>query len=155
MWTSLTSGESGMTTMRQILAKKGSKVWSIAPDDTVLLALQQMAEANVGAMVVLEGRKPVGIFNERRYSREVILKGRSSANTLVREVMLADFKRVGPDQTVEQCMALITESRQRHLLVMNRGRLLGVVSIGDLVKSIIDEQEHTIAQLVQYVTGAA
>jgi CBS domain-containing protein len=152
---SLTPGESGMTTMRQILAKKGTKVWSIAPDDTVLAGLERMAEADVGAMVVLEGRKPVGIFNERRYAREVILKGRSSASTLVREIMQTDFKRVGPDQTVEECMALMTESRQRHLLVMNRGRLLGIVSIGDLVKSIIDEQEHTIAQLVQYVTGAA
>ena len=126
---SLTPGESGMTTMRQILAKKGTKVWSITPDDTVLAGLERMAEADVGAMVVLEGRKPVGIFNERRYAREVILKGRSSASTLVREIMQTDFKRVGPDQTVEECMALMTESRQRHLLVMNRGRLLGIVSI--------------------------
>ncbi len=144
-----------MTTVRQILDKKGSKVWSIGPEETVLAALQLMADAEIGALVVLDGRKPVGIFTERHYAREVILRGRSSAQTLVREVMHTDFIRVSPDQTVEQCMAVMTESRQRHLLVMNRGRLMGLVSIGDLVKSIIDEQEHTIAQLVQYVTGAA
>ena len=144
-----------MTTLRQILARKGSKVWSMEPDQTVLAALQLMADAEIGALVVLDGRKPVGIFTERHYAREVILKGRSSAEMLVGEVMHTDFIRVSPDQSVEECMAIMTDSRQRHLLVMNRGRLLGLVSIGDLVKSIIDEQEHTIAQLTQYVTGAA
>ena len=144
-----------MTTIRQVLARKGSKVWSIGPDETVLAALQLMADAEIGALVVLDGRKPIGIFTERHYAREVILRGRYSAQTLVRDVLHTDFIRVSPDQSVEQCMAVMTESRQRHLLVMNRGRLLGLVSIGDLVKSIIDEQEHTIEQLVQYVTGAA
>lgn len=142
-----------MTTIRQVLANKGPEVTTIGPDETVFRAIEIMAERDIGALVVEENQVPVGLLSERDYAREVILKGRSSRDTPIRDVMVADFARVTPDQTVEDCMTLMTDKRIRHLPVMEDGRLIGLVSIGDLVKSVIDQQKSTIEQLVDYVRG--
>ncbi len=140
-----------MTTVQQILDTKGRDIYSVRPDDTVLHALQLMESKNVGALVVKEGERLVGIFTERHYARKVFLKGRSSPKTLIREVMETDVLYVEPGQTAEACMALMTEKRIRHLPVLRDGRLIGIVSIGDLMKSIIADREFSIDQLVRYV----
>ncbi len=143
-----------MTTVEQVLDKKGREVWTIRPDDTVLHALEEMARKNVGALVAVENEALVGIFTERHYARNVFLKGRSSPQTLVRDVMTADVIFARPDQTVDQCMAIMTEKNTRHLPVLDDGKLVGIVSIGDLVKSIIDQKQFTIEQLVNYISGS-
>ncbi len=140
-----------MTTVQQILDTKGRDIYSVRPDDTVLHALQMMESKNVGALVVKEDERLVGIFTERHYARKVFLKGRSSPKTLIREVMETDVLYVEPGQTAEACMALMTEKRIRHLPVLRDGRLIGIVSIGDLMKSIIADREFSIDQLVRYV----
>lgn len=142
-----------MTTVEQVLDKKGRDVWTIHPDNSVFQALQEMASKDVGALVAIEYETPVGIFTERNYARNVFLKGRSSPTTLVRDVMRTDVIYVRPDQTVNQCMAIMTEKRVRHLPVLQEGNLVGLVSIGDLVKSIINQQKFTIEQLVNYIGG--
>ncbi len=142
-----------MTTVRQILDAKGHDIYFVRPDDTVLHALQMMERRNVGAVLVNEDDNLVGIFTERHYARKVFLKGRSSPKTLVREVMERDVIYVEPGQSAEACMALMTEKRIRHLLVLRDGRLVGVISIGDLMKSIIADRELNIDQLVRYVQG--
>ena len=142
-----------MTTIRQVLEKKGRNVTTIAPDETVFRAIEIMAERDIGALVVAENHEPVGLLTERDYAREVILKGRSSRDTPIRDVMVADFASVGLDDSVDQCMELMTDKRIRHLPVLEHGRLVGLVSIGDLVKSVIDQQQSTIQQLVGYVSG--
>ena len=142
-----------MTTVKQVLDKKGHEVWTIHPDDSVLLALDRMASKNVGALVATENETVVGIFTERHYARNVFVKGRSSPTTPVRDVMRTDVIYVRPDQTVDQCMAIMTEKRVRHLPVLHEGKLIGIVSIGDMVKSIISQQEFTIEQLVNYISG--
>ncbi len=144
-----------MTTIKQVLDNKGHEVLTVRPDDTVLRALELMASKNVGAVIVTENDAPVGIFTERDYARNVILKGRSSSNTPVRDIMSADVIFVQPEQTVDQCMAIMSDKRFRHMPVMQEGKLVGIVSIGDLVKTIIDEQAFTIQQLQGYIGGNA
>ena len=142
-----------MTTVQQILDAKGHDIYSVRPDDTVLHALQMMERKNVGAMLVKEDDNLVGIFTERHYARKVFLKGKSSPKTRIREVMEPDVVYVEPQQSAEACMALMTEKRIRHLPVLRDGRLLGIISIGDLMKSIIADREFNIDQLVRYVQG--
>ena len=144
-----------MTTIKQVLDRKGHDVLTVRPDDTVLHALEQMASRNVGAVIVTENDAPVGIFTERDYARNVILKGRSSSNTPIRDIMVPDVVFVQPDQTVDECMAIMSEKRFRHLPVLQEGKLAGIISIGDLVKTIIDEQAFTIEQLQGYIGGNA
>jgi CBS domain-containing protein len=143
-----------MTTINQVLDRKGHDVLTVRPDDTVLDALQQMASRNVGAVIVVENDAPVGIFTERDYARSVILKGRSSSTTPVRDIMSPDVIFVRPEQTVDECMAIMSGKRFRHLPVLQEGKLVGIVSIGDLVKTIIDQQEFTIEQLKGYIGGS-
>jgi CBS domain-containing protein len=142
-----------MDTVRQLLDSKGREVWTTDVDDSVLDAIETMAGKDVGALVVLEAGKPVGMFTERHYSRNVFLKGRHSPTTKVREVMSAPIVCASPDQTVLECMAVMTDKRIRHLPVLDQGKLAGIVSIGDLVKSRIADQEFVIEQLVQYIHG--
>ncbi len=140
-----------MTTVQQILDAKGHDIYFVRPDDTVLHALEMMESKNVGALLVKDDDSLVGIFTERHYARKVILKGRSSPKTLIREVMETDVVYVEPGQTAEACMAVMTEKRIRHLPVLRDGRLVGIISIGDLMKSIIADREFSIDQLVRYV----
>ena len=142
-----------MKTVRQLLRTKGHEILSVAPETAVFDALQLMAENNVGAVLVLEGERLVGIFSERDYARKVILKGKSSKEIPVREIMSTHVLYVRPQQTIEDCMALMTDKRVRHLPVMEEERLVGVISIGDVVKAIIAEQEFMIEQLQNYITG--
>ena len=142
-----------MTIVRHILDKKGQLVWTIRPDDTVFAAIEEMARKDVGALVVVENGDPIGIFTERHYARDVFLKGRSSPTTVVKDVMRAGFLYVTPERTVEECMAIMTAERVRHLPVMDDGNLVGLISIGDLVKSIIEDREFVIDQLTKYITG--
>ena len=140
-----------MTTIKQILDTKGYDVWSIHPQESVLAAIQQMADKEVGALVVLEGDTIVGIVSERDYARKVMLKGRSSRTTPVRDIMTPDVICVHLDQSIEECMSIVTERRIRHLPVLDSGRLVGIISIGDLVKTIIVEQQFMIEQLEHYI----
>ena len=142
-----------MTIVRHILDKKGQFVWTIRPDDTVFAAIEEMAREDVGALVVVDNGDPIGIFTERHYARNVFLKGRSSPTTVVKDVMRTGFLYVTPDRTVEECMAVMTVERVRHLPVMDDGNLVGLISIGDLVKSIIEDREFVIDQLTNYITG--
>jgi CBS domain-containing protein len=142
-----------MTTIAQLLREKGQAVFSIGPDETVYNALQKMAEANVGCLVVLADGKLVGIVSERDYARNVVLKGRASPTTHVREIMNTAVLYAKPDQTVEECMAVMTDRRVRHLPVVDQGQLIGVISIGDLVKSIISDQKFIIDQLEHFIQG--
>jgi CBS domain-containing protein len=136
-----------MTTVRRILDQKGHQVWFVHPDDTVYDAIKMMADKNVGALVVLDGSKMVGIVTERDYARNVFLKGRASPQTPVSEIMERNVVCVEPDKSIEECMAIMSAKRVRHLPVINDGELLGIVSIGDLVKSIIGDREFAIEQL--------
>ena len=137
----------------EILSAKGSDVWSVTPQHTVFAALVLMAEKEVGALLVLDGESLVGIFSERDYARKVILEDKSSKDTSVSEVMSAPVFTVGPDQSIEDCMSLMTEKRARHLPVLKDGKLIGLVSIGDVVKAVISEREAVIGQLESYITG--
>ena len=142
-----------MTIVRHILDQKGQLVWTIRPDDTVFAAIEEMARKDVGALLVVENGDPIGIFTERHYARNVFLKGRSSPTTVVKDVMRTGFLYVTPERTVEECMAIMTVERVRHLPVMDDGNLVGLISIGDLVKSIIEDREFVIDQLTNYITG--
>src|SRR6266436_5464901 len=142
-----------MSTIKQILDTKGYAVWSIHPQESVFAAIEQMAEKEVGALVVLEGEALVGIISERDYARKVILKGRSSHETAVRDIMTPHVICVRLDQSIEQCMTIVTERRIRHLPVLDSGQLVGIISIGDLVKTIIAEQQFIIEQLEHYISG--
>jgi CBS domain-containing protein len=142
-----------MTTAHDILRIKGRTVHCVRPDDTVLAALGVMAEHDIGAVLVLDGHDVAGILTERDYARKVVLAGRSSKDSPVRAVMTKDVVCVPPSSTVEDCMGVMTERRVRHLPVVEGGRLVGLVSIGDLVKATIDEQEFTINQLKNYIAG--
>ena len=143
-----------MKPLAQILQSKTDQtVYTIAPSATVLDAIRLMAEKGIGALVVTEGEKVIGMVSERDYSRKVILQGRASRDTPVQEIMTSPAVHVRPEQTNEECMALMTESRQRHFPVLDEGRLIGVVSIGDLVKDIISEQRFIIDQLEHYISG--
>ena len=143
-----------MTAVADILkSKSDNTVHAIAPGDSVLDALQRMAEKRIGALLVMEGETIVGIVTERDYARKIALLGRTSAATLVRDVMTADVMYVRPTQTSQECMALMTENRLRHLPVVDGARLVGLISIGDLVKDIISEQQFIIEHLEHYITG--
>ncbi len=142
-----------MKTVMQVLEAKGNQIWSIAPDRSVFDALQLMAEKEVGALVVIEGGKLVGILSERDYARKVILKGLSSPKTLVHQIMTTHVVYARPEITIEEAMALMTDKRCRHLPVMVGGKLAGVLSIGDLVKAFIAEKQFLIDQLENYITG--
>ena len=142
------------TTVRQILYSKGADVWGVTPETLVIDALRVMAERNVGAVLVLRGEELVGIFSERDYARKVVLQGKSSKDTPVSEVMSSRVVYVRPDQTTEECMALMTDKHVRHLPVIEEGRLRGVISIGDVVKAIVADQRFTIRQLENYISGA-
>jgi CBS domain-containing protein len=142
-----------MTFVTDVLKRKGRDVWTVSCDLTVYDALQEMADKNIGALMVVDGDNLVGVFSERDYARKIILHGKASKDTLVKEIMSSEVFCVGPDQTIEQCMQLMTEKRVRHLPVLDEGRLAGVISIGDVVKTIISEQEFAIQQLEQYIIG--
>jgi CBS domain-containing protein len=142
-----------MKTVAQILRTKGHEVFSISPEMSVFEALGLMAEKNVGALLVVEGGRLTGIFSERDYARKVILKGKASRETPVREIMTSHVLYVSPEQSVHDCMALMTDKRVRHLPVLAEERLVGLISIGDVVKAIITEQEFIIEQLQNYITG--
>jgi CBS domain-containing protein len=140
-----------MKTVEWLLEVKGYDIWSITPDASVYEAVKLMADKAIGALLVLESGKLVGIISERDCSRRLILKERAPKDTLVREIMTSDVITVRPNQTVEECMALVTAKRIRHLPVFADGQLMGIVSIGDLVKGIISEQEFMIQQLENYI----
>ena len=143
-----------MTTVAEILkSKPHAAVYSVAPQDSVFQALRTMAEKEVGALLVLDGGAIAGIFTERDYARKLALRGRTSMDTPVRDVMTASVLCVRPTQTSEQCMQLMSNNRLRHLPVVDNGKLVGMISIGDLVKDIISEQQFIIEQLEHYITG--
>ena len=142
-----------MATVRELLAGKPAAVHAIAPDEPVLEAIQMMADRSIGAVLVMRGKELVGILSERDYARKVILRGRSSAETHVWEIMSSPVTTVSCDDTVNTCMMLMTEKRIRHLPVVNGGEVVGVLSIGDLVKSVIEAQEQEIAQLQRYIAS--
>ena len=140
-----------MKSLGQLLAAKSGQVWSIRPDAKVFEALQLMAQKDIGALLVLDGSRVAGIMSERDYARKVILQGKSSQDMAVRDIMTAEVVKVAPSSTVEECMALMTQRRIRHLPVCEGDKLVGLVSIGDLVKEVIAEQEQTIKQLESYI----
>jgi CBS domain-containing protein len=140
-------------TVRHILQQKGRDFWTIDPDATVFDALAKMAEKDVGSLIVMDREKLIGIITERHYSRSVILKGKTSPTTLVREIMERNVVHVRPDQSMELCMALMTERRVRHLPVLEGDKVIGIVSIGDLLKSIISKQKFVIDELEHYIHG--
>jgi CBS domain-containing protein len=140
-----------MKSVRQLLQAKGAVIFSIAPDASVFSALKLMAEKDVGALLVVSGGKLAGIMSERDYARKVILLGKSSHDMMVREIMTEKVVTIQPEQTVEDCMGLMTARRVRHLPVVDGDKLLGLLSIGDLVKEVIAEQEQTIRQLESYI----
>ena len=140
-----------MQTMTQLLAVKGAHVWSVPADATVFEALQVMADKDIGALVVMERGRPVGVVSERDYTRKVILKGRSSYDTPVRTIMTTAFATAPPEMSVDTCMTLMTMHRTRHVVIMEGAGIRGIVSIGDLVKATINEQQFTISQLERYI----
>ena len=142
-----------MKTVKQLLQGKATGVHTIGPDDPVIEALRRMAEREIGALPVVANGKLAGILSERDYARKVVLQGKSSRDTPVREIMTSRVVCVGPQRTVDECMALMTEKRIRHLPVIEHGELIGLLSIGDLVKETISEQQFMIAQLESYIHG--
>ena len=143
-----------MTAVADILKSKSEPtVYAIRPDDSVFDALQRMADKGIGALLVMDGDAIIGILTERDYARKIILRGRTSALTLVRDVMTTSVMFVKSTHTSEECMAIMTDYRLRHLPVVDHGKLLGLISIGDLVKDIISEQKFVIEQLEHYITG--
>ncbi|MFZ1092170.1 MAG: CBS domain-containing protein [Xanthobacteraceae bacterium] len=139
--------------IRHLLEQKDRKVWTIGPDATVLDAMAKMADKNIGSLVVMEGERLVGIITERHYSRNVVLKGKTSPTTLVREIMETNVIHVRPEQPVELCMTLMTDKRVRHLPVVEDTKVIGIVSIGDLLKYVISKKEFAIDQLEHYIQG--
>jgi CBS domain-containing protein len=142
-----------MRTIEQLLQAKGSDIWSIAPQATAYNALQIMAEKNVGALLVMEKEKLLGIFSERDYARKVILKEKSSKNTSVGELMTREVIYISADSTLEESMALMTAKRIRHLPVLKNNQLIGIVTLGDVVRQIISDQKFAIRELEKYITG--
>jgi CBS domain-containing protein len=140
-----------MTTVRQLIDRKGRTVFSVDPEDPVLEAIRMMADHHVGALIVMKGDKLQGVISERDYARKVILHGRSSAETPVWQIMSSPAITVSPEQTVQDCMQLMTERRIRHLPVVEAGKVAAMISIGDLVKAVIEDQQQTIEQLESYI----
>lgn len=143
-----------MRTVRQLLEAKAPEIYAIGPDSAVIDAIRLMADKRIGALLVLDGGRLVGIVSERDYARKVVLQGRSSADTPVRTIMTADVVSVGLNDTAEHCMQIVTERRFRHLPVVHNGEVLGVVSIGDLVKAVIEDQQIELDQLQTYIRHA-
>lgn len=143
-----------MTIVAQLLQTKGSHIWSVTPDTSVYDAIKLMAEKGIGAVLVLDEGRLTGIMSERDYARKVILRGRSSRDTPVSEIMTQPVIYVHPDQSIEACMAIMTEKRIRHLPVMEGGQLAGVISIGDVIRAVISHQEFIIQQLESYITSS-
>lgn len=142
-----------MATIQRILENKQGEVITVAPDDTIYTALEVMAQYNIGALPVAEGDQLRGVFSERDYARKVVLKGKSARDTTVRELMTSDVFTVTPESSVDECMADMTNHHIRHLPVLENGRLIGLISIGDVVKTVIAKQEGQIQELHDYVTG--
>jgi CBS domain-containing protein len=142
-----------MISVRQLLRGKGHDVWHIAPDASVYDALKLMADKEIGSLVVLDGEELVGIISERDYARKVVLKEKTSMDTPVKEIMTQEVVTLRPEQTIQECMALMTDKRIRHLPVLENKRLVGIISIGDVVKAIISQQELMIEQLERYIEG--
>ena len=142
-----------MRTVRQLLEAKAPEVFAIGPDDPVIDAIRLMAEKRIGALLVMQAGKLAGIVSERDYARKIVLQGRSSRDTPVREIMTADVVAVGLDETTDRCMQLVTDRRIRHLPVVDGDSVLGVVSIGDLVKAVIEDQQLELDQLQRYIVG--
>ncbi len=142
-----------MRTVRQLLDAKSAEIHSIGPDAAVIDAIRLMAERRIGALLVMEGARLAGILSERDYARKVVLQGRSSKDTPVRDIMTADVVSVGPQDTTDRCMQLVTDSRIRHLPVIEDGQVVGVVSIGDLVKAVIEEQRQELDHLQRYIAS--
>ncbi|MBC8240694.1 MAG: CBS domain-containing protein [Alphaproteobacteria bacterium] len=143
-----------MKTAQYILDRKGHDVWSVHPDDSVFNAIQMMADKDVGAVVVIEDGKLAGILSERDYARNVVLKGKSSPKTKIREIMVTHVVCARLEQTAEQCMAVMTEKHVRHLPVLHEKKVVGMVSLGDVAKSIIEDREHDIEELEHYIHTA-
>jgi CBS domain-containing protein len=141
------------TTVEAMLQKKGRDVWTISPNATVMDALKLMAEKGIGALVVTHDDEVVGIISERDYARKVVLKNRASINTKVKEIMTEKVYYVGPKSTSDECLALMTQQGIRHLPVLKNGDLIGLISIGDVVKAVIGEQETELRQLSDYISG--
>ena len=142
-----------MKTARDLLREKGTQVYATSPEASVSDALQQMAEKNIGALIVFEGDRLVGLISERDYARKIVLKNKFSRETAVTEIMSRDVVTVAPDKNLEECMEVITEHRVRHLPVVEDDRVLGIISIGDVVKGIINHKEFIIEQLEYYIKG--
>ena len=140
-----------MKTVRELVEGKEQRLLSIAPDDSVYAALKKMAQHDIGALVVVSGDKLVGVFSERDYARRVILEGKSSRDTQVSEIMTRQVICVSPERTADQCMAVMTQKRVRHLPVIENKQVVAVISIGDVVREMISDQQHTIEQLEQYI----
>jgi CBS domain-containing protein len=142
-----------MLRIKYLLATKSKTIWSIGPDEPVLHAIRLMSDKQIGALPVMQSEQLLGIVSERDYARKVILMGRSSADTPVSQIMTASVITVSPEDTVHRCMEVVTEKRIRHLPVIEKGKLIGMISIGDLVKAVIEEQQQTIVQLERYIAG--
>ena len=142
-----------MRTVRQLLEAKAPEIFAIAPDAPVIEAIRLMAEKRIGAVLVMEGPRLVGIMSERDYARKIVLQGRSSSDTPVRTIMTADVVTVRPDDTADRCMQIVTNERIRHLPVLRNGEVVGVVSIGDLVKAVIEDQQVELDQLQRYIAS--
>jgi CBS domain-containing protein len=142
-----------MGKVSNILAKKGNLIFSVTPDTTVFKALEVMSEKNVNALLVMEDSKLAGIFTEKDYARKVVLKGKTSKSMLIKELMTSDLITVTPDSSIDECMQLMTNKFIRHLPVLEHGQVTGIISIGDVVKFIIDEQKFIIENLEHYITG--
>lgn len=142
-----------MQTVKQVIEHKGTQIWSIRPDDSVYKAIELMAEKGIGALIVMQQGVVVGIVSERDYARKVILKGRSSKETQVKDIMTEPVIHAKPDSDIQDCMSLMTQNRIRHLPIMKEGNLLGMISIGDLVRATIADQQYLIEQLESYITS--
>ncbi len=142
-----------MRTVRQLLEAKRPEIFAVAPEAPVIDAIRLMAEKHVGAVLVMEGSRLAGILSERDYARKVVLAGRSSKDTPVRDIMTADVITVEPSDDVQRCMQTVTRHRIRHLPVAHRGEVLGVISIGDLVAAVIEEQQNELDQLQRYIAS--
>ena len=141
--------------IKEILSGKGSEVWAVTPDSTVYEAIEMMASKGVGALAVKSGDRLAGILSERDYARKVILKGKSSRETMVKDIMTTNVVCVSEERKVDECLALMTEKRIRHLPVLDEGKMIGIITIGDVLKTVIRDQENLIGHLEYYIAGKA